>query len=215
MDFETFMQSLFAFLKNSDNLYFLLYALATSAVTQVVKKLCVNKVDVDVKHKFDYAVVLPFVIATLFAAVDLFVVQRKPLVFVSVTTLFVNAATIGALSTVVFKFVSSIGGQSLKTLLKDDVFGVFYTQLLYFGTVRQQLNDGTLSFVDFVDQVKLVAANAKQIYADETTTDESKRASLAKLLGGIVCDSDVNLCANVINRALIEQNIVCQNQQNK
>ena len=202
MDLETFVESLFGFIKNSENMYFLLYAVATCLVSQIAKKLLVNKVKVDVEHKFDLAVVLPFVFGTIFAAVDTFVVACAPFGFRSVVGMFVDGATIGALSSVIFRFVSSLGNKSFKSLMKDDVFGVFYTQLLYFGNARDRLADGTLSYADFLQQVKLVATNARQIYLTDAA-DDVKRAGLARLLGGIVDETDINLCVNVINRALI------------
>ena len=87
--------------------------------------------------------------------------------------------------------------------MKDDIFGVFYTQLLYFGNARKRLADGTLTLADFIGQVRLIATNATEIYADAEMTDEVKREKLGKLLSGIVQDSDINACTNVINRALI------------
>ncbi|MGN1039845.1 MAG: hypothetical protein ACI4QL_00280, partial [Candidatus Fimimonas sp.] len=71
MDFETFAQQFFAFLKQSDNAYFVLYAVATCIFTQAAKKLFVNKVKVDVLHKFDFAQVLPFLFGGIFTVVDL------------------------------------------------------------------------------------------------------------------------------------------------
>ena len=214
MDFETFVESLFGFIKNSDNLYFLLYGILTCLVSQVAKKLLVDKVKVDVEHKFDLAVVLPFIFGTAFAAVDDFWVCRLPFCANTVVKVFVNGATIGALSSAVFKFVSSLGGKSLKSLMKDDVFGIFYTQLLYFGNARKSLSDGSLSYADFLQQVSLVAANAKEIYRNEQT-DEQKRIDLAKLLGGIVDECDINMCVNVINRALISYTSRQQQQTDK
>ena len=203
MDFETFVESLFGFVKNSGNLYFLLYALLTCLFTQLVKKLFVNKVKVDVEHKFDFTVVLPFVFGTLFAAADIFFVRHCAFEFPSsLVRVFVDGTTIGALSSVIFKFVSSLSGKSVKSLMKDDVFGVFYTQLLYFGEVRQRLTSGQLTYAEFLEQVRVVAANAVGIYMQDVD-DQTKREKLAQLLGGLVDDKDINLCVNVINRALI------------
>lgn len=203
MDFETFVEALFGFVKNSENFYFLFYATATCLLSQLLKKLLVNKVKVDVLHKFDWAVIFPFVFGVMFAAVDLFVVRKVAFGCAVITQIAVNGATIGALATMIFKFVSSLTGKSLKSMMKDDLFGVFYTQLLYFGTARKRLKDGSLSFADFIEQVKLVASNAYDIYSDGNCTDEVKREKLGKLLCGIVNDADINTCTNVINRALI------------
>ena len=202
MDFETFINSLFSLLKNGDNLYYVLYALATCVLTQIVKKFVVNKVSVEVLHKFDLAVVLPFVFGLGFAAVDLIFVRHAEFSLGFVTQMAVCAATVGALASVIFKFVSSLSGQSLKSLLKDDVFGVFYTQLLYFGTIRTQLVNKEISFKEFVAQVKLLSANAVAIYRKEDSA-EIKKAKLANLLSGVITSDNMRLCTEVLNSSLI------------
>ena len=202
MDFETFIQSLFNFLKNSENLYFVTYAIATCLLTQVVKKLVVNKVKVDILHNFDFAVVLPFIFGGIFAILDAFVFFPQPLDFSVVPKIAVSTATIGALSSVIFKFFASLSGKSLKSLLKDDTFGIFYNQLLYFGNVRKQLVNNEISMQNFVDQVKVVSANAVAIYTSDLDED-GKRAKLYQLLQGIVSEDSITVCVNVINKALI------------
>ena len=202
MDFETFINSLFSLLRNGDNLYYVLYALVTCALTQIFKKFVVNKVKVDVLHKFDWAVVLPFVFGLGFAAIDLTLVRHTEFSFNFAVQLVVSATTIGALASVIFKFVSSLSGQSLKSLLKDDIFGVFYTQLLYFGNVRSQLLNKEISFRDFIAQVKLLSANAVAIYKTDDS-DEVKKDKLARLLSGVITNDNVLLCADTLNSSLI------------
>lgn len=209
MDFETFLQSLFSLLKSSDNVYYVLYALATCLLTQIFKKLLVNKVKVDVLHKFDFAVILPFVFGAVFAVIDLAMVRHLAFCFDFVAKFVVSATTIGALATVIFKFLSSLSGQSLKSLLKDDVFGVFYSQLLYFGKVRERLLNKEITLKDFVSQVKLIAANALEIYQ---SPDESqiKKDKLYKLLTGIVDAQSLNTCIAVLHDALL---VVCSDAE--
>ena len=202
MDFETFIQSLFNFIKNCDNAYFLVYAIATSLATQLCKKLLVNKVDVDIKHKFDFAVVLPFIFGTVCAVVDeIFVQKVTQFTWAIVADTAVSATTIGALATVIFKFVSSLSGKSMKSILKDDLFGAFYTQLLYFGSLRQKLLSKEMSLTDFVSSVKLVCQNAQEIYAQNITPDE-KRRKLADLLKGIVDDQSISACLDVLHQTM-------------
>ena len=202
MDFETFIQSLFNFIKNCDNAYFLVYAIATSLATQLCKKLFVNKVDVDIKHKFDFAVVLPFIFGTVCAVVDeIFVQKVTQFTWAIVADTAVSATTIGALATVIFKFVSSLSGKSMKSILKDDLFGAFYTQLLYFGSLRQKLLSKEMSLTDFVSSVKLVCQNAQEIYAQNITPDE-KRRKLADLLKGIVDDQSISACLDVLHQTM-------------
>ena len=202
MDFETFISSLEAFLAASDSAYFIMYAVATCLLTQLVKKLFVSKFKVDVLHKFDISVVLPFIFGLCFAVLDVFVVKAvSEFSFTLVWRTVVDCVSIGALATAIFKFVSSLSGQSLASLMKNDVFGVFYTQLLYFGNVRQQMLDKTLTMKDFVAEVKLISANAVEIYKTEDNVDV-KRARLAKLLAGIVSDTSIEACINALNCAL-------------
>ena len=78
----------------------------------------------------------------------------------------------------------------VSSLMKDDVFGVFYTQLLYFGNVRQQIAENKLSMSDFIQRVKLLCSSAEEIYKQEDSID-SKRCRLAKLLSGVVDDGSI------------------------
>lgn len=201
MDFVNFA-SQSGNLFDSDCVYYLVYAAATCLISQALKKLFVNKAKVDVLHKFDWATVIPFLVAVAFAAVDVFVVQGvRSFDFGIFVQLAMSALTIGAMSSTAYKFVKSLSGQSLSALMKNDVFGVFYTQLLYFGNVREQIAENKLTLQDFVDQVKLLAANAESIYREEGSID-NKRCKLAKLLAGVVNDANIDTCVNAINEAL-------------
>ena len=201
MEFNTFITSLLGYLFQSDTAYFIAYAVATCLLTQLVKKIFVSKYKVDVLHKFDFAVVSPFIFGMVFAVVDVFAVKRSAFTFTAVWAILVNCVSIGALSSAIFKFVSSLSGQSLSSLMKNDVFGVFYTQLLYFGNARQQMMDKTLTLQDFIAEVKLISANAVEIYSSDDNVDV-KRARLAKLLAGIVDDKSIETCINALNQAL-------------
>lgn len=203
MDFETFVEPLFAFLKQSDNLYLVLYAVATCLLTQLIKKLFINKTKVEVLHKFNFAEILPFLFGVVFAVVDLLFVQHQAFGWDFVAKLLVTALTVGALAAIMFKFASSLSGNSLKSLMKDDAFCVFYTQLLYLGEVRQKLSNNTLSLKEFVAQVKTLAVAAKEIYLASSTEDEKKRqlhALLASKVGAGVAD----VCSEFLHRQLFE-----------
>ena len=203
MDFVTFLSNVGQYIANSDNAYFILYAVATCLLSQLLKKLFVNKTKVDVFHKFDFAVILPFIVGLAFAVLDVYVVQGTRAFNLSIALRIVVAAlAIGALSSTMFKLVKSISGNSLSSLMKNDIFGVFYTQLLYFGNVRKQLVDKTLTLADFIEQVKLISAKAQDIYATEDSVDQ-KRCQLAKLLGGIIDEKSIETCINALNEALI------------
>lgn len=203
MDFETFLESLFRFIQNGGNAYFVVYALITCLLTQVVKKLFVSKVKVDVLHKFDFAVVLPFIFGAIFAVVDVFCVKRVTVFDCRlVVDLAVNTATIGALATTVFKLISSLSGGKLSRLLSDDVFAIFYSQLMYFGNAREQLLNKSITLKQFVTEVKLVATNAVDIYKQDCS-EEAKLKNLAKLLAGIIDEKSVNTCVNSLHKAML------------
>lgn len=215
MDFETFAQQFFAFLKQSDNAYFVLYAVATCIFTQVAKKLFVNKVKVDVLHKFDFAEVLPFLFGGIFAVVDLVFVRHAPFNLDFVANFAVGAITVGALAVAIFKFVSSLSGKSLKTLLKDDAFCVFYTQLLYVADVRKRLTDKSLSLKDFLSQVKSLAESAKAIYAQDISDEETKQRLLQLLAEEDVASQNVDALHNQLCAALKKTSNVCDSNAMK
>ena len=203
MDFATFVSLVKQYFANSDNAYFILYAVTTCLASELLKKLFVNKVKVDVLHKFDLAVIFPFIVGFVFAVFDVYVVQGVRTFNLSIVLrIVVSTLAIGALASTMFRFVKSISGQSLSSLMKNDIFGVFYTQLLYFGNIRQQLVDKTITLQDFIEQVKLISANAESIYMSEESVD-AKRCRLAKLLNGIIDEKSIDACINVLNEALV------------
>ena len=101
----------------------------------------------------------------------------------------------------------------MNSLLKDDVFGIFYTQLLYYGNVRQQLLDKTITLRDFFAQVKLIAANAEKIYVQDMSEDD-KRRKLFELLNGVVDAESISACVNVLNKALINRAAQAKSDKN-
>lgn len=201
MDFATFA-SRAASLAQSDGAYYILYAIAACLLTQLAKRLFVNKAKVDVLHKFDWAPLLPYIFGLAFALLDEFAVKKSAFALSSVLRAALAALAIGSLACCGYRFVHSLSGQSLSALMKDDVFGVFYNQLLYFGNVRQQISEKKLTLEDFVAKVKLLASDAEAIYKQEGSVD-SKRCRLAVLLKGIIDDDSIETCVNAINQALV------------
>jgi len=181
MDFETFAKSLAAFLKQSDNLYFVLYSAATCLLTQLVKKLFINKAKTEVLHKFDFAEILPFLFGCVFAVVDLLCVRRFPFDAAFVGEFFVSSAAIGALATAIFKMFSSLSGKNLKSLQKDESFAIFYAELQILSDVRKKLSDKSVSLKIFVADVQSLATKAKEIYSDDKTEEEKKQSMIAAL----------------------------------
>lgn len=203
MDLETFIALLRQYFVDSGNLYFVLYAVATCLLSQLCKKIFVNKAKVDVMHKFDFAVIFPFIFGLVFAVIDVYLVHGVRIFdFSIVLRIVLQSVTIGAFASTIFKAVKSLFGQSLSSLMKNDVFGVIYTQLLYFGTFREQLANKTLTMSDFIAQVKLLAEHAESIYKSEDSA-EVKRCQLAKLLNGIIDEQSINSCIYALNEALI------------
>ena len=203
MDLETFVTLLRQYFANSNNAYFVLYAVATCLLSELCKKIFVNKAKVDVLHKFDFAVVFPFIFGLAFSVIDVYLVDGVRIFdFSIVLRLVLYGIAIGAFASTLYKLYKSISGQSLSSLMKNDVFGVFYTQLLYFGNIREQITSKKLTMKDFISQVKLLAANAESIYKSEDSAD-SKRCQLAKLLSGIIDERSIDTCINALNEAMI------------
>ena len=203
MDLETFVALLRQYLIDSGNLYFILYAIATCLLSQLCKKIFVNKAKVDVLHKFDFAVIFPFIFGPAFSVIDVYLVHGVRIFDFSIALRIVlYGITIGAFASTIFKVIKSLSGQSLSSLMKNDVFGVIYTQLLYFGNVREKLASKALTMSDFIEQVKLLSANAESIYKSEDSADV-KRCQLAKLLSGIIDEQSINSCINALNEALL------------
>ncbi len=202
MDMEVFIRSVLDFIGKSNNFSYLAYSVLVCVLTEIVKKIFVKKVAVDVMHKFDVAVILPFIFGTLLAFAD--ALCEVGLVFTAETVYnaLVEGLSVGAFATLIFKFGKSISGNSLSNLLKDDVFGIFYTQMLYFGTAKQQMQEGSLTFTEFLQQVQLVASKAQEIYSAEDD-DEVKRSKLVQLMGGIVSSQTMSQAVAVIHRALL------------
>ena len=207
MDFVTFVSQLGQYIVTSDNAYFILYAVATCLISELLKKIFVNKTKVDVLHKFDFAVIFPFIVGLAFSVLDVYVICGARTFSLSIALkIIISGIAIGALSSTMFKLVKSISGQSLSSLMKNDIFGVFYTQLLYFGNIREQLVDKKLTLTEFIEQVKLISANAESIYATDESVD-IKRCKLAKLLGGIIDEKSIETCVNALNEALINYTV--------
>lgn len=202
MDSSNFFQSLGTYFSDSGNAYFALYALATGLLTQLCKKLFVDKIKVDVFNKFDLASVFPYIFGVGFACIDVFWVNGVRAFNVQVIMrLLVTTVSVGAMSSVGFRFVSSLSGQSLSKLLKDDAFKLLYDQLLYFGNVRQQLQDKSLTFGEFLALVKQIADRANAICASDDS-EADKRSQIAALLSDVVDDDDLDLCVNAVYTAM-------------
>lgn len=216
MNLEQMLESLLALFKSSGNdALFIVYAIVGVLLTQLVKKLFINKTKVEVLHRFNMASILPFILGVLSAIFDALVVDNSWQWNTNyVYSLLVSGITIGALSVVMFRLISSLMGGDLSTLLKDDVFGVFYNQLVYFGTVKSQLESGKLKFSDFLTQIKLITSNAKEIYRADST-DLEKKSHLFELLSGIITTDNIVTVVDAIHKALIASSKTDDNKTTK
>jgi len=202
MEWDTFIQNLLTLLKNAKNLYFLFYAAGACLLTQIVKKVVVNKVKTEIFRKFNFATLLPFVFGLLFAVVNaVFVEKTTSWDFNACYGVFVEATAIGATATVIFRTASALSGKSLKTLKQDEVFNCFFTQLTYFQSVRERLEKGELSLADFVNEVKFVTENAKAVWSEDEST-ETKKLRLTKLVSSVFSVDDVSLLVDSLAKAM-------------
>lgn len=201
MDFESFVQSLAAFFKESDNLYFVLYAVATCVLTQICKKLFINKAKTEVLHQFDFAEILPFLFGGVFALVDM-LVRYVPFGTEFVGEFFVSAVTIGALATAIFKLFSSLSGKNLKSVLKDETFCIFYAELQILSTIRQKLSDKTISLKTFVSDIRSLAQKAKEIYSETQTTEETKKQALIDSVTEMFGEEVAEQCGQILHAKL-------------
>ncbi|MEG1706304.1 MAG: hypothetical protein RR291_02300, partial [Clostridia bacterium] len=163
----------------------------------------VRKVKVDLLHKFDFSVVLPFIIGVALAGVDyLFVKKSSQCDFATIYSAVVEGVTIGALATVIFRFATALKGKNLKSMLKDDVFGIFYNELLMFGNVKDKLVSGKLKLSDFVSEIIFLKNNTEKIYLETTDDVQTKRNRLAELLAGVIDGDTITKVIEPLNVAL-------------
>lgn len=201
MDFETAIRSLSAYLGKTDNAMSLLYAVIVAAITVVVKKI-VGKRKVKLPHKTDALELLPFAFAPIFAAVNLFLVE-KPLgltIYQTIVKIVGDGVVIGAMATVICGFIASADGNSVQNLMKNDAFAVVYTQLLYCGGVKERLNKGELSLSEFLQEAKTLAGKLSAMYGSGATGDDRKQklfAAVAEFVGS----DDVGVLADALDAA--------------
>lgn len=191
------------FESSNGNMLYIAYAIAVVVLTQITKKIFVDKVNIEIFHSFDIATILPFAYGLVAAIFDRLVIDQQWLWtgnFIYLVCL--HATSIGAMAVVVFKIVSTITGNNMASLLKDDTFAIFYNQLVYFGSVKDQLASGELNFATFLDEVKLVVSNAKTIY-NSTDSDKTKQTALSTLLGGIITTDNLVTVVEAIHKAML------------
>ncbi len=202
MDFVTFIRSLGLYFADSANAYLLLYAVVTCVLTQICKKLFVDKIKIEILNKFDIAAVIPYIFGVGCACIDVFWVKGVRTFNTEVILqLAVTCITVGAFATLLFKFCSSLSGQSLTSLMRDEVFRTMYNQLIYFGNARKQLLDKTVTLDEFVAQVKQLSQQAQDIFQSDAD-DAEKRERLKSLLQGNVDEQTLDKCIELLDESL-------------
>ncbi len=208
MDLDQLIKYILTLFETSNgNMLYVAYAIFVVVLTQITKKIFVNKVNIEIFHSFDLATILPFVYGLVAAIFDRLVVDKTWLWTGNFMYLLcLHATSLGAMAVIIFKIISTISGKNMTALLKDDTFAIFYNQLVYFGSVKEQLASGELDFSTFLDEVKLVVSNAKTIYASTTDTDNTKKTYLTELLKGIITTDNVTTVVEAIHKAMLSLN---------
>lgn len=198
MELNTLLETILA-LASGENLLLVGGAAACCLLTNLTKKL-LPKLKIDLTHSFDPTAYLPFIFGLLIGVGASFFKKfagiGERISFIAVETM-----SMGALSTVLYKIVSSISGTGLKQLLKDDAFSLFYNQLLTLSDAKKRLLDGSLSEKDFVGTIQTLVANTGAIYSGDSS-DEAKKQKLITLLGGIIDGDTVEKVIESLHRAL-------------
>ncbi len=204
MDLQQMIEYILTLFKSSNgNMLYVAYAIVVVVLTQITKKIFVNKVNTEIFHKFDVATILPFAYGLLAAIFDRLVVDfRWEWTGNFLYLLCLHATSLGAMAAVIFKIASTITGKNMTALLKDDTFSIFYNQLIYFGTIKDQLASGELDFDTFLSEVKLVVSNAKTIYSSDSSQADMK-SELTQLLGGIITTDNFSSVVDAIHMALL------------
>ncbi|MDD3831346.1 MAG: hypothetical protein PHW00_01675 [Clostridia bacterium] len=155
-------------------------------LTAIIKKLFVNKTVIDLSHRLDPCVFIPFVVAVILSIVygELYNKGGALIEYVQ------RGMYSGALSTAMYKFWSSIDGKSLKQLLKDDLFKVFYDCLLDLTDIKEKLLNNQLTLDTLVGQVQTLVVNCKGIFANNQDREERIQA-LRMLMNGIFDEDDI------------------------
>ncbi|MBR5250567.1 MAG: hypothetical protein IKV38_00905 [Clostridia bacterium] len=214
MDFKDTLQDLFGLLSNAESGVFLLFASLTTILVQVIKNNFINKLAIDLKHKFDPTVLLPFLFGMVFAVINFFAIKKVDFCGMdSVVQIVVDGLSIGATSVMIYRVFATFDKNNVKTLCKDKVFYILYNQLLIVTEVRKQLLNNEISFLEFLEKLREAQSGIKALYfyqndENEDISDEEKRkAELAKieclkaLLSGLISEDKLDEVANSLHKA--------------
>jgi len=200
MDFNAIIEGLVALIRHS-SLSVVIYACVVCLLTEVVKRLFIPKLKIDLQKKFDPTIIFPFAFGCLCSLFNSLVIENTG-ISAMFDNLLVDGLTIGATSTVLYRIFASAFGENLKKLKKDDVFNMFYTEIFTYTNAKQKLLDGQIDLKSFIAEIKLVAQKAEDIYSQEISADQ-KRQKLVMLMGGLVDDGIIYQVIEPIHNAML------------
>ena len=178
------------------------YAGIVCLLTEVVKRLFIPKLKLDLQNKFDPTIIFPFAFGCGMAVFDAVVVKHVGIQG-ALNTLVVDGLTIGATSTVLYRMFSSMFGNGIKKLQKDEIFAMFYNELFVYSDVKQKLLDGTMNYKTFLTEVSVVSQKAKEIYLQDIAS-ECKKQKLIALMSGLVDDGIIAQIIQPIHNAMLK-----------
>lgn len=144
--------------------------LVVVVLVQLLKKL-LPKLKIDLTGGFDPCVAAPFVFALLVVAIKMLLVDKTGWSGLLTDALLVDAVSVGATSVTVYKLFAASDKESLKNLMKDNVFSLVYSQIFLFSDARERLIDKSVKAVDFVAGIKELATELAGVYGEDADKD--------------------------------------------
>ena len=202
MDFNAIIESLTAIVRHSGSAV-VVYAVVVCILTEIVKKLFIPKLKIDLLNKFDPTIIVPFALGCAASVFHSLAVQGVDLSSAFENVL-VNGLTIGATSTVLYRMFVSVFCENVKKLKKDEIFNLFYTEIFVYSDIKEKLLDGQTTMKDFVSEVKLVSEKAVAIYQNAETDGDEKKQKLVSLMSGLIDDSVIFKAVEPIHNAMLK-----------
>ena len=201
MDFNAMIESLMALVRYS-SIAVVVYACIVCLLTEVVKRLFIPKLKLELQNKFDPTIIFPFAFGCCMAVFDAVVVRRVG-VQGALNTLLVDGLTIGATSTVLYRMFVSMFGNGIKKLQKDEIFAMFYNELFVYSDIKQKLLSGQTDYKSFLTEVNIVSQKAKEIYVQDISP-ECKKQRLVSLMSGLVDDGIIAQIIQPIHNIMLK-----------
>ena len=181
MDFNAIVESLMALVRHSGGAV-VVYACLVCLLTEIIKRLFIPKLKIDLNGKFDPTILVPFALGCCASVFHAMVVMKTGLSG-AFDNIVVNGLTIGATAMVIYRMLASLFGDSVKKLCKDDLFNLFYTEIFVYSDV--------------------VSEKAGEIYLSDLP-DDQKKQKLAVLMSGLIDDGIIYKVIDPIHNLLVE-----------